>query len=76
MRLSELSAGEAGRIASVTAESALRIRLLGMGLMPGTRVAVRASEAAGEEMTLWLRGSALVISRREAACVRIEDGIS
>jgi ferrous iron transport protein A len=76
MQLSELMAGDAGRIASVAAESDLRMRLLGLGLLPGTRVAVRAAEAAGDDMTLWLRGGALVISREEAACVRLADGIS
>ncbi|MDR0897313.1 MAG: FeoA domain-containing protein [Oscillospiraceae bacterium] len=76
MQLSELAAGDAGRIASVTAESALRIRLLGLGLLPGTRVAVRAAEAPEGDMTLWLRGGALVINRDEAACVRMDDGIS
>lgn len=72
MRLSELQAGEVGRIMSVSAESGLRIRLLEMGLVPGTRVAVRKVAPMGDPMELWLRGYSLTLRKAEAACVKIE----
>ncbi len=72
MRLSDLRPGDAGRILSVTAESDLRLRLLEMGLVPGTRVAVRKEAPMGDPMELWLRGYALTLRRDDAACVKVE----
>lgn len=73
MKLSELRPGEAGRIVSVSADSALRVRLLEMGLVPGTRVALRSVAPSGDPMELWLRGYALTLRRDEAGCVRVEQ---
>lgn len=73
MKLSDLQPGDAGRIQSVSADSELRIRLLEMGLVPGTRVAVRSVASAGDPMELWLRGYALTLRREEAGCVRVDQ---
>ncbi len=73
MRLSELSPGQARRILSVTGDSALRVRLLEMGLVPGTRVAVRSVAPMGDPMEIWLRGYALTLRREDAACVKVEE---
>jgi len=73
MRLSDLKAGEIGRITSVSADSRLRVRLLEMGLVPGTRVAVRKVAPLGDPMDLWLRGYALTIRRDDATCVKVES---
>ncbi len=72
MRLSELRPGEAGRIQSVTAETELRLRLLEMGLVPGTRVAVRSIAPMGDPLELWLRGYSLTVRQDDAACVKVE----
>ncbi len=72
MNLNELQPGDAGRITSVTADSDLRIRLMEMGLVPGTRVAVRAVAPMGDPIELWLRGYALTVRREDAACVKVE----
>lgn len=73
MRLSELEPGDAGRILSVTGDNGLRVRLMEMGLVPGTRVAVRKVAPMGDPMELWLRGYALTLRREDAACVKVED---
>jgi len=72
MRLSELQPGEAGRILSVTAETELRLRLLEMGLVPGTRVAVRSVAPMGDPMEIWLRGYALTLRQEDAVCVKVD----
>lgn len=74
MRLSELHAGDTGRIMSVSAESKVRVRLLEMGLVPGTRVAVRKVAPMGDPMELWLRGYSLTVRREDAECVKVESG--
>lgn len=73
MKLSDLQPGDAGRIQSVSADSELRIRLMEMGLVPGTRVAVRSVAPTGDPMELWLRGYALSLRREEASCVRVDQ---
>jgi len=73
MLLSELEAGDAGRILSVTGDSALRVRLMEMGLVPGTRVAVRKVAPMGDPLELWLRGYALTLRREDAGCVKVEE---
>ncbi len=73
MRLSELQPGEAGQILSVTGESDLRVRLLEMGLVPGTRVAVRKVAPMGDPMELWLRGYSLTLRREDANCIKVAD---
>ncbi len=73
MRLSELQPGEAGRIQSVTGEGGLRVRLMEMGLVPGTRVAVRKVAPMGDPMELWLRGYSLTLRREDAACIKVSE---
>ncbi|MCL1964798.1 MAG: ferrous iron transport protein A [Firmicutes bacterium] len=73
MLLSELEPGDAGRILSVTGDGALRVRLMEMGLVPGTRVAVRKVAPMGDPMELWLRGYALTLRREDAECVKVEE---
>lgn len=74
MRLSDLQAGDVGRILSVSADSGLRVRLLEMGLVPGTRIAVRKVAPTGDPMELWLRGYSLTLRRGDAECVKVECG--
>jgi len=73
MLLSELEPGEAGRIMSVMGDGSLRVRLLEMGLVPGTRVAVRKIAPMGDPLELWLRGYALTLRREDAECVKVES---
>lgn len=73
MRLSDLTPGESGNILSITGDGALRVRLMEMGLVPGTRVAVRKVAPMGDPIELWLRGYVLTIRKEDAACIKVMD---
>ena len=73
MLLSDWKPGDVGRILSLTGDRALRVRLMEMGLVPGTRVAVRNAVPMGGPMELWLRGYALTLRREDAGCIKVEE---
>lgn len=66
MTIDDLRLGEAGIIAKVEGGGPLRLRLLDLGLTPGTRVVLQRVAPMGDPLQIWLRGYALTI-RREAA---------
>lgn len=73
MDLSKLKAGQAGIIDTVGGEGALRLRLLDMGLTPGTRVAVRKIAPLGDPMELGLRGYVLTLRLEDAARITLRE---
>ena len=72
MRLDVLSVGAAGRVADVRGSDATSLRLLEMGLTPGTAVRVIGRAPLGDPLELEVRGYRLSIRRAEAARVALE----
>ncbi len=72
--LSELKPGDSARVKSIddAGDRALRLRLLEMGLVPGTPIRIERRAPLGDPMEITVRGYALTIRRREAALIRIE----
>ena len=72
MTLNQLAVGTAGRITRVGGEGALRCRLLDMGLIPKTTVAVTKIAPMGDPMELRVRGYTLTIRLHDAAQIEVE----
>lgn len=74
MTLDDLKVGQSGVILSVGGQGALRLRLLDMGLIPGTRVTVRKSAPMGDPIQIYLRGYELTLRRDEARQITLKEG--
>lgn len=72
--LSELSLAEVAVVEHVGGERAFRRRLMELGLVPGTRVELKAVAPLGDPLEFLVRGSSLSIRRAEAALVRVTPG--
>jgi ferrous iron transport protein A len=70
--LAELEIGESGVIHEVTGLDAMAVRLLEMGLVPGTSVRVLRRAPLGDPLQLQVRGYHLSLRAAEAARVRLE----
>ncbi len=73
MTLDQLKPGQAGVIATVGGEGALRRRLLDMGLTPNTKVLVRKVAPMGDPMELFLRGYVLTLRSEDAAKIGLKE---
>lgn len=76
MTLDRLGVGQSAVIAAVGGEGALRCRLLDMGLIPGTEVAVRKIAPMGDPMELRLRGYELTLRLDDAKKIELEESRS
>ena len=72
MTLDELPAGTRAEITAVGGEGALRCRLLDMGLIPGTAVAVTKLAPLGDPMELRVRGYSLSLRKEDARMIGVE----
>ena len=72
-KLSELSVGQSATIETISAEGALKRRLMDMGLTKGTRVTVRRLAPLGDPMSLFLRGYELTLRRQDAAIITVKE---
>jgi ferrous iron transport protein A len=72
--LSELEVSDVADIEHVGGERAFRRRLMELGLVPGTRVELKAVAPLGDPLELLVRGSSLSIRRADAALVRVTPG--
>lgn len=72
--LAELKPGASARVHSIAdaGDRALRLRLLEMGLVPGTPLRVERRAPLGDPLEITVRGYALTIRRSEAALIRTE----
>jgi ferrous iron transport protein B len=70
-QLDALRPGEEGVVVRVDAPRGLRHRLVEMGLVPGTTVAVAGAAPLGDPIEIALRGYRLAIRRSEAARVTL-----
>jgi ferrous iron transport protein A len=69
--LAELSVSDVADIEYVGGERSFRRRLMELGLVPGTRVELKAVAPLGDPIELLVRGASLSIRRSEAALVRV-----
>jgi ferrous iron transport protein A len=70
-RLHELPLGRPGVVSSVDGDDAVKVRLLEMGLVPGTAVRVVKRAPGGDPLQLQLRGYHLSLRVSEASRVRL-----
>ncbi len=71
-KLSELKAGEAGKIVQLLLNGSMRRRLLDIGMSPGTRVSCIGKSPFGDPSAYLVRGCAVAIRDKDADCVIIE----
>ena len=76
MTLKELAVGKSGLITAVGGEGDLRRRLLDMGLIPNTKVAVMKIAPMGDPMEIRLRGYELTIRLEDAAKIEVMPEVS
>ncbi len=72
MTLDKLETGKEGIIGKVGGEGELRLRLLDMGLIPGTRVRVRKIAPLGDPLEIELRGYSLTLRKEDAEKIELE----
>ncbi|MBQ6890193.1 MAG: ferrous iron transport protein A [Oscillospiraceae bacterium] len=73
MTLDDLKIGQSGTIARVGGEGALRVRLLDMGLIPGTKVLLQKVAPMGDPIQIHLRGYELTIRREDAKKIDLRE---
>jgi ferrous iron transport protein A len=69
--LATVAVGGQARVADVSGDDAVSLRLLEMGLTPGTTVRVVGRAPLGDPLELELRGYRLSLRRAEAARVAV-----
>jgi Fe2+ transport system protein FeoA len=69
--LHELAPGESARIKRVQGKGAVRRRLLDMGLVPGTEIAVIKAAPLGDPVEYLVRGYRLLLRKSEAKLVAV-----
>lgn len=72
MTLQEGKTGMILRVESV-GDSALKERLMTMGLLPGTRIKVLRSAPLGDPMAIGLRSYSLALRRKDAANIQVTE---
>lgn len=73
MTINDLQIGEQGVISCVGGEGALRLRLLDMGLIPGTKVRLHKVAPMGDPIQIQVRGYELTIRRDDARLIDVEE---
>jgi len=73
MTIDDLKIGQSGTIAAVGGEGALRLRFLGMGLIPGTKVLLQKIAPMGDPIQIQVRGYELTIRRDDAKKITLQE---
>ena len=73
MTLKDLKVGQSGTIANVAGEGALRLRLLDMGLIPGTKVQLQKVAPLADPIQIQVRGYELTIRLEDANKITIQE---
>ena len=71
MRLSELKVGDKAEVTAVKAESAVRRRIMDLGLIKGTRFKVLRVAPLGDPMEIVFKGLYLAMRKTEAEGVMV-----
>lgn len=69
--LDELKIGKSAVITAVGGEGALRLRLLDMGLIPGTEVKTVKTAPLGDPIEINVRGYSLTIRKSDASEIEV-----
>jgi ferrous iron transport protein A len=69
--LCDLRVGGVGTVEGIAGDDEISLRLLEMGLVPGTKVRLVGFAPAGDPLEIELRGYRLSLRRREAERVEI-----
>jgi ferrous iron transport protein A len=72
MTLDKLPIGKDAKITAVGGQGTLRLRLLDMGLIPGTRLKITRIAPMGDPVELLIRGYRLSIRLADAKTVEVE----
>ncbi|HHV79159.1 MAG TPA: ferrous iron transport protein A [Firmicutes bacterium] len=72
LSLAELRPGERGRIVSLRAPGPVLRRLLEMGVLPGTEIAVKGVAPLGDPMVIAVKGYRLSIRKYDGSGVLVE----
>lgn len=72
MSLSGLEPGEIATIQSMGRESSEQLRLMEMGLLPGTQVRFIRQAPLGDPLEIEVKGYNLSLRRSEAATIRVK----
>lgn len=75
MTIDDLQIGQSGTITHVGGAGTLRLRLLDMGLIPGTRVLLQKVAPMGDPIQIRLRGYELTIRREDARRIEIGEDV-
>jgi Fe2+ transport system protein FeoA len=73
MTLDKLKNQKPGVVTQVGGAGTLRLRLLDMGIIPGTQVIVRKRAPMGDPLEIHLRGYALTIRQEDARNILVEE---
>lgn len=73
MTIDDLKIGQSGTIGTVGGEGALRLRLLDMGLIPGTKVLLQKVAPMGDPIQIQIRGYELTIRREDARKITLRE---
>ena len=71
MTLDRIQTGIKGIVTRVGGEGPLRLRLLDMGISPGTEIMVYKKAPMGDPIEIHLRGYSLTILKSEAANIEV-----
>lgn len=72
MKFSELKIGEKGKVTAVGGEGELRIRLLDMGIIPGTVLEAVKYAPMGDPVQIRLRGYELTLRVADTDMIEVE----
>lgn len=71
LRLVDIERRQAVTVAAVEGERGFRRRLMEMGILPGTEIAITNVAPLGDPLEIDVRGGRLSIRRDEAAQIRV-----
>ena len=71
MNLSQLSVGSHGEVVQVEGADEISLRLLEMGLVPGTEFTLLGAAPLGDPLELEVRGYRLSLRKSQAARVKV-----
>ena len=75
MNLAQLSVGSRGEVVQVEGADEISLRLLEMGLVPGTEFTLLGAAPLGDPLELEVRGYRLSLRKTEAAQVEIDASV-
>jgi Fe2+ transport system protein FeoA len=75
MTLDQLRVGREAIIKNVGGKGMLRLRLLDMGLIPKTKVAVSRKAPLGDPIEIIVRGYALALRLEDARNIEVEEQV-